>query len=403
MILLIFCVYLPQMPFSIKNYNITGKWTGPSTAGDIVVGIGNNPDAPPGTMDIPEPHYIQYDNFDEFTYWRKLDSEGQKPLKDSIKGWILGNPLQWLELKFRTLSLYLSNESCYNNITLVQQSGKGKVTWLNSFFLFDFWVVGIPFLVLFLRMLVKRNFKNRQVNLTMTVIVVYIGSIVIFYVLNRYKLPVIPLMAAVAGAEFVRWKHVLTGDRKNRKILVAALLIFSTFFIARWYDIYNSMQPAVMKSLTANGNQFETSDAIYIKDHPMQTRGGWDYVEVEKSILMRKTFAVEKTVSSKGTLRLLIYGIKGGIANIRIRHAGRKPIIKHSFKKEGWEWVEIPIEKIVSQNGEIEFEIEIFTDKTIAVQYSGQRNFGRSMFNGQPLAAEWVIQLRVEKENTKEN
>lgn len=388
-------VYIPQLPFSIKNYQVKGEWTGPSIAGDVVIGIGNNPDAPAGTMDEEYQHYIHYDSYDEFTHWQKVANNGGKPLGDSVKSWIVANPLEWVELKFRVLSLYLSNNECYNNITLKQNAK--YVPWLNSLLLLDFWIVAIPFFVLFLRVLVQRDFKKRRMNLALTCVVVYTGSIVLFYVLSRYKLPIIPLMAACAGAELVRWRHILTAGNKRRKIILAFTLIFATFVIARWFDIYYSLEPSVMNSLRPQGTQFESEKSIYIKDHPNANHGGWEFELVKGDMLIKKSFVVQEDLTSKGNLRIMLYGEVGTVVKIIILHAGKKIRKDHTFKLTGWNWLEVPLDKIVSQKRVVDFEIELNAVKDVAVRYTTQRNYHRSLKNGQAMKGEWVMQLRIDK------
>ena len=393
-------IYLPQLPFSIKNYQVTGKWTGPSTAGDVVLALGNNPDTPAGTMDSPFQHYLYYDDFDEVTHWQKEAQSGGKSQGDSVKKWIFSNPLQWLELKFRVLSLYVSNERCHNNITL--QKNAYYIPWLGSVLLLDFWIVAIPFMVLLCRTLLFRQFKKTRVNLLLTCIVVYTGSIVLFYVLSRYKLPIIPLMAACAGAEFIRWSQTLRGGNKRRKIILAGLLVFATAVNARWYDMYEALSPAIMRTVQPTGTGFEAVDAIYLKDHPNECRGGWQSEEVSGSLLMKKIFQLNEDVDTRGYLRLMINGNAGTLVNLQVDHGGQMKFQEHLFERDGWTWLEIPLKRIISQNKSVEFAIEVKTTKGVGVKYTKHRNYGRSFKNGLNIPVEWIVQLKIDKKSLLE-
>ena len=386
-------IYLPQLPFSVKNYQVTGKWTGPSTAGDVVLGIGNNPEAPPGTEDLPGPHYISYDEYSEFSHW---PLEEDQELGDSIKSWIKNNPLQWIEIKFKTLSLYISNHEAYNNITLSQCLS--ALPWMNSLILLDFWIVAIPFLVFFIRTCISGRFSKRKNNFLLTTIIVYSASIVIFYVLSRYKLPIVPLLSVCAGMEFVRWAQVLKGGDKKRKLLLAVTLLVSIFLVLRWFDIYHyTFSPSINKSMLPNGRFFETKTTLYVKDIGNPRWGAWEPQLVENHLLLDKQFILPKEVNSPGTLRLYCGVAEPTTVQLVLKHAGRLYPKNHTFSSGLGGWIEIPMDKVVSEEHVVNFEIEVNSLKPTGVFYTPLINYGRSQINGQPLAGEWVIQLKIDK------
>lgn len=386
-------VYLPQMPFSLKNYQVTGEWTGPSTAGDIVLSIGNNPDAPPGTEDLPGPHYINYDEYSEVSHWPQ---EKDQELGDSIKSWIKNNPLHWLEMKFKTLFLYVSNHEAYNNITLSQSLR--ALPWLNSYILLDFWIVAIPFLVLLIRIVLSGKFSKRKNNYLLITVIVYSASIVIFYVLSRYKLPIIPLLSVCAGMEFVRWVQMFKSTDKKRKLLLALTLLFSMFLVLRWFDIYHlTFGPSISKSLLPNGRFFETEKALYVKDVGNPRWGGWEPQLIENRLFLNKKFIVPKEVNSSGTLRLYCGVVEPTTIQLVLRHAGRLYPKNHTFSSGLGGWVEIPMEKVVSEEHVVKFEIEVNSLKPAGVFFTPLVNYGRSQINGQALDGEWIIQLKIDK------
>ena len=388
-------VYIPQLPFSIKNYQVTGKWTGPSTAGDKVLGIGNNPDAPPGTERpevLPFPHYINYDEYDEFNSWL-ADKEG---LGDSIKSWIKSNPLIWAEQKLKTLLLYSSNHECYNNITLAQSSQ--HLPWLNSFVLMDFWLVAIPFWVLLIRTVFTKKYSSRKLNFMLITIVVYSGSIVIFYVLSRYKLPIVPILSVCAGIEFVRWVHMIKATNKRRKLLLALTSLFSIFIVLRSFDIYhNSISPSITKSLRPDGRYFETESARYVKDVGHARWGGWEPYMIEQRLLINKEFIVPEQVNSSGVLRLYCGVVEPSTIQVVLRHANRLYPKSHSFTRNLGGWIEIPMDKVVSDEHKIKLEIEVNSINSAGVFFTPLINYGRSEINGEKLSGEWVMQLKINK------
>jgi len=386
-------VYLPQMPFSIKNYQVTGKWTGPSIAGDVVIAIGNNPDAPPGTENLAGPHYLNYDEYDEFTHWR---NNGDKELGDSLKSYIKSNPMEWLEKKFDTLSLYVSNHECYNNITLTQCVQ--HVPWLNSIVLLDYWIVAIPFLVLLVRTIFTRKFTNRKLNFILVTSIIYSAGIVIFYVLARYKLPLVPILCVCAGMEFVRWKHMLQSDNKRRKALLALTTLFAIFIVLRWFDIYHyNLRPSITKSLRPDGKYFEGKDAVYIKDISHALWGNWEPMMIEDRVGIQKSFVTPSEVSAPGVLRIFCGISDRGTIKVALKHAGKLYQKSVNYNRMSNGWIEIPIEKIISEQHKINFDLEVYSVTPAGVFYTTQSNYGRSSLNGQPLEGEWIMQLKIKK------
>ena len=386
-------VYLPQMPFSIKNYQVTGKWTGPSIAGDVVLAYGNNPDSPPGTENLSAAHFISYDEYDEYSHWR--NEEDQK-LGDSIKNYVKSHPLEWIEKKFDTLSLYMSNHECYNNITLAQCVK--EVPWLNSFFLLDYWIVAIPFLVLLVRTVFTRNYKNRKLNFVLVTSIIYSAGIVIFYVLSRYKLPLVPILAVCAGIEFVRWKFILQSQNKNRKLYLALTVLLSIFLVLRWFDIYHyKLKPSINTALRPNGKHFESKESLYIKDIGPALWGSWEPVMIEGRTALNKTFVTPSEVSAPGVLRIFCGISDKGTLKIALRHAGRLYQKSQNYTHMGNGWIEIPIEKIVSEEHRVSFELEVYSVTPAGVFFTPQYNYGRSRLNGQPLEGEWIMQLKIKK------
>ena len=118
---------------------------------------------------------------------------------------------------------------------------------------------------------------------------------------------------------------------------------------------------------------------------------------VEGRILLNKTLQVPKELNSSGNLRIYCGVAEPSTIKISIRHAGRLHSKIHTFSKVLGGWINIPLDKIVSEEHKINFEIEVHSLKPAGVFYTPQRNYGRSLLNGQALDGEWVIQLKIDK------
>ena len=78
--------YLPQLPFSIVNYRYTGRWCGPSTAGDKVLALGNTPEAPPGGLEYPMTYHEWCNDSD------KRPEDGRVSVPSHIIQWFMVIP-----------------------------------------------------------------------------------------------------------------------------------------------------------------------------------------------------------------------------------------------------------------------------------------------------------------------
>ncbi|MCH2208404.1 MAG: glycosyltransferase family 39 protein [Lentisphaerales bacterium] len=375
---------------SIKNYQIEGKWTGPSIAGGVVLGIGNNPDGAPGTMDMEASHYLHFDGGDEYSHWSAIKSE--VPIKSSMKSWIMDYPLQWLDLKLQVLLLYFSNEECYNNISLHQAAR--QVPWLYSPVLIDYWLVGIPFIVFLLYYLF--NFRKSGKTLLSWVSLVYIGSTVLFYVLSRYKLPIIPLMSVIAAYEFRRWYLLLKENDSRKKTFLAVSFLIAVFTVVRSFSFYQeNIEAAVNRMARSEGNQFQTEKSRHVKDHNNSLRGGWINYMLKPNETITKNFAVSESFEGgKGVIRLYaaVDAKQPSPTVVVVEHAGktyRKRLMFHS------RWIEVDVEEV---NPQKDFKIRLASNVPAAIFYTPQRDFGRSLINDRLLDGEWIIQLKVFKE-----
>jgi 4-amino-4-deoxy-L-arabinose transferase-like glycosyltransferase len=388
----VFClaIYLPQLPFSIKNYQVTGKWTGPSTAGSRVLSIGNNPDAPPGTIDIEDSHYIQYDEYQEVHHWPA------DKLKENVSAWISAHPLQWLELKWRTLLLYFSHNESFNNITL-KESVK-FVPWLDAPWLIDSWLAVLLFLSASFRLYRKKSFGKRRRTLVFTIVFIYVLSVVLFYVLTRYRLPIVPLMCVFAGREiFDLIRDLKLGDKRQRFLCVSRLIL-GFWIVFRLFDLYRfNLEAPVHAFLEPNGRLFSTEKYTYASDSNFLFWGGWMFYGIQPQDIIEKSFAVSDTDASHGLLRIYGGAKTPGRVFIKVIYGEKSHQVELRFPYPRGDWFEIPLKDLNPTESLIKLKIEINTDCDFSLCYTPQRDFERSTLNGNKLGGEWVMQLRVAK------
>ncbi|MBS1372372.1 MAG: hypothetical protein HPZ91_20715, partial [Lentisphaeria bacterium] len=121
--------FLVQLPFAIHNTRLTGKLTGPSTAADAVLALGNSPEAPAGgrspglpagPMEYPE------------AYGRMMARAAEKvSVPAQMFEWVCREPGAFFELQFRKLLLFWDYREIPNNVSLYGEGESSLILrWL---------------------------------------------------------------------------------------------------------------------------------------------------------------------------------------------------------------------------------------------------------------------------------
>ena len=389
----ILLIYAVQLPFSIHNYRVQKEWTGPSIASSSVLVIGNNPQAPPGTNE--ELYYMP--NPDVLKYWNKLasDESSPVPLKSSMFRWIQSEPLKWAELKFRMLLLFFSTKESYNNIN--HQETVKYAPWFRFPFI-SFELVSVFFLAGFFSWIFGRGSRKRSLNSVMVLSMVYVGSILLFYVLSRYRLPVVPVFISIASIGFIKSRNlVVNKKRPSKRALICALLSIIVTFTA--FDFYRkNAEPFIMSRLDKESPQFPIRNSIIMRDVNDHLWGGHKSFTVNGEAVLFKGFKSKKFLQAGEQEAVFFLNVLAEENNtdltIELTHrnttyrkafkvhkvSGRENYLSLSFKgnfSEIEEWV----------------SLKITAAKPVNINYTTQRDYWRSMIGDAALNGEWDAAL----------
>ena len=206
-------------------------------------------------------------------------------------------------------------------------------------------------------------------------VLLYWGAIAVFYILSRFRAPILPLTAVFAGAFisvlFLKWKKW----ERQQKALALLALASGIFFTAGAYDHYaDNLEPALMRLCRPSG----TLVGEGVLDNGPFTCGAWTPAELQAGTRLTKRFAFP---GKTGKVKWQIFSPDGWLI----------------FKVNGREYSR----QLTSQGSNIvefeapaAFEIEIIAapEKCAAV-FDRRRNYGRSSLNGEKIAAEWVMRF----------
>ncbi len=384
--LFFFLVLLPQIPFAWRNTMLSGKLTGPSTAAGAVLALGNTPEAPPGGRN-PDLTAGPMEYPPSYQAWMSTANEISIPTR--ILSWIVSEPFAYLELTFRKLLLFWDYQEIPNNISFL---GEGRQS---SIFKFTGIVPTGAIMALGLAGMIfiaGRIFRKKDTKLFLLVyfILSFWAGTAIFYILCRFRLPAIPLLA-ISGAVMVNhfWQ---TRSRNCRKAYRATFpLLIGTFICFTAYDNYRQyLEAGIIRMVRPNGVSVEVaSGKLMFLDNGPFTFGGWSSLELEPGATITKLFPAVVTSGRKFKLVELEFSlIFDDPGNALLEVNGEKRNFSSSRKGIKTETFNIPFKN----DGIINIKL-ISSDTKIFCLIDRQRNYSRTLINGENPGGELVCRL----------
>ncbi len=285
--LLILCISsaLPQIPFAVHNTIVTGRLCGPSTAANAVLALGNTPEAPAGgrnpglpagAMEYPET-------------WHDFMARTQNSsVPEQMWSYLREKPLEFMELQFRKLLLFWDYPEIPNNVSLYGDGEHSRALQMllpgRSAVILS---LGLAGMFMALPALLRR--PKAEVWLLYYMVICYWLGTAVFYILSRFRAPILPEISLFAGYFAAMW---LT--RRERKIFYtgAAALLTGLFITVNANSIYRTkLECAVMRAVRPDGTVYRLKDGRILRlDHGPYTGGGWEAMPLHAGMKIEKYF-----------------------------------------------------------------------------------------------------------------
>lgn len=390
-VLLIAFIFVPQLPFIAWNTVKLGKFSGPSTAGPTVLALGNTPEAPPAGKDPGSfgPGPMEYPL--SFQVW--VNGQDQQSVPSRILGWFFREPGAYCELNFRKLLLFWDWREVPNNIEIKFNCSKSVVyehlpLIPNYFVIFPGLAALIAF---FFRAVDKRNAKLRTL---LYFILAYMLATMAFYILGRFRLPGIPLLAVAAGGFFYFFFRSFIKKKRTLFYVFFALFVTSAFISFTGFDLYRGLfEKSVIHHVRPNGVRVEVSpnESVYLDNGPV-TCGGWTPRELAPGDIVTKKFMIkEEAPFAKSTILLKLFWEDESFAEFETN--GMSFTVKSGTP--GLREHEIPVH--VDEEGFIRLKVKNLGAARVFVLFDTQRDYERTLVNGMNIPAELVGSLSITK------
>jgi 4-amino-4-deoxy-L-arabinose transferase-like glycosyltransferase len=230
-------VALMVLPVTLRNYALTGDWVLVSHAGGLNFFIGNNPDAngafrvprifPRAMADDPWEQRAIFESTAERASGRELTpSEVSAFWRDRGLDFVRAQPGAWLRLELRKLGLSLNAFEPWSirSFTLTRD-----FSWVLRLPLVSFGFLG-PVALLGI-CLTWRTWRRLMPLYAMLGTV--LATQLIFFVLSRYRMPAVPVLAIFGAAGLVQLLDAVHVRRWKRVGLAAVLLVVFSFAVHR--------------------------------------------------------------------------------------------------------------------------------------------------------------------------
>ena len=377
-------IVTPQMPFAVRNSLATHSPSGPSTAGPAVLTLGNNPEAPPGGLPIPYPP-----TYDE---WMNHASERSVPLR--ILDWFRAEPLAFTALQVEKFFLFFDSHEIPNNLQLGVNASRSGV-----FRIFGIVPTGllIALALAGFFLAIPRLKKHSGELLLHLFIFLYALATVAFYVLARFRVPVIPLFA-VGAAMFVSdlCRTARSGREKRRRLLpFCPALLAGVYFVWFFYPTYRkAFEPGLMAYARPDGVRLETAAMLLAHDNGPNYLDGWAAAGMDGTVTFTKSFSargLDLAKYSKAYVTATFYTETplafGAICNgradtVSLTRKGLNPVRFGPFP--------------VSPDLTFAFSFPGLPPDRVLLAVDFQRDYGRTVYRGEVFPAEAVVTLELE-------
>ncbi len=382
-------IVLPQAPFALKNTLATHSLSGPSTAGPAVLTLGNNPESPPGGLPIPYPP----------TYDEWMDHAAKRSVPLRIWDWFRAEPAAFLQLQAEKFFLFFDSHEIPNNIQLGVNASESSV-----FRIFGIVPTGLLIMLALAGFFLAfpRLKKHPGELLLYLFIFLYALATVAFYVLARFRVPVIPLFAVGAALFVSGFIRTIRGGKKDRRRILlhfCPALLAGAYFAFIFYPSYRVWyEPRLTKLTRPDGVRLKTHYEFLAHDNGPNYLDGWSAVKLDGNTTFSKSFSargLDLSKYSKAYVTVTFYTEQPRVIDIvcngKRETVSLAPSVLYRLPFIPVRFGPFP----VSPDLTFTFSFPGLSTDQVGLAVDFQRDYGRTVYRGEVFPAEAVVTLTL--------
>ncbi|MDD3153238.1 MAG: glycosyltransferase family 39 protein [Victivallaceae bacterium] len=381
---------LVQLPFVVHNTRVEGKLSGPSTAGAAVLALGNTPEAPPGGRDygLPAGPMEYPESYADFMTRVK---QGHSSL-ELLFSWFQKEPAAVIELMFRKALLFWECGEIPNNISLYGEGEQSLVIRSTRIGRSGtILMLGLAGMLAFVAAMYRRH--SFALGMLYHTALTYWMATAVFYILGRFRAPLLPAVAVFAGL-YCDWVWRMLRERARRRIVLAALpaLAAGAFVTFSANDLYREQcERFLMRFVRPRGIIYDLYNGDVVQlDHGPLSFGDWRLTPMKECRKAVKRFVPVAPQKHTATAELTIYAETPGTLSLLFN--GK--LLTQTFDSPGMKKLTMPI---VLRDGEL-LEIPVISDQGKFHWVSdARRDYRRTLSDGNAIPGELVVRLRHTK------
>ncbi|MCI5779064.1 MAG: glycosyltransferase family 39 protein [Lentisphaeria bacterium] len=385
-----------QLPFILRNSVSAGALRGPSTAADAVLALGNGADAPAGGRNPGETAGAMYYSESYRRMMANTRGEYARSVPAQMRDWLTADPWGFAELQFRKALLFWDGREIPNNVSLEYDGAAHSLILRyllcgrNHILL----ALGLAGMLWFIPTL--RRERRGELPLLYGFTVAFYLTVVMFYILSRFKAPLLPFLAIFGGGGLCAWAAAWRRWRAAKQWRpaagAAAVLLASCWVSSRAYDCYRACEAGIQRAIHPDGICLDMNgpNLMYF-DHGPAPWGDWREVPLRFGMRIGKTFAVGVTAPVE--LQIMMRNAEAATVGMIINGGYREWVLPPPAPgRSERKFVILPA---ILLRGRLELEVVKIQGGDVRMMLDAQRNYGRSALNGETVAGEWVIRVGI--------
>ena len=314
----------------------------------------------------------------------RASGEDRVPVKDRVLQWVRREPAAFLELKWQTFLLFWSAAEIPNNVAMAHEGRESAIARLPFPLMLDFSVLGSLGIAGLLFSLPRLRGHPARLS---AVLVVGVGcaATVAFYMLARFRVPLLPFLCIFAAYALNRLvlaaADLLEAKRMSRRRLlgITAAFVVGGYVCNAGFAHYQVVEPAVLRVVRPHGVAFETDEGALVHDHGPRLTGGWvAFRPPAGAAALRKEFVLP------GWLR----GVEWAERYVEVGVL--------TAEGRSWRWLRLPVAPVRPEEGRLVFEIPLQADsRPPPLILDTDRDYRRTLLRGaeMPVRGELVARL----------